>query len=279
MILGGPKGEASASAVEEVMEQSGFRGPCAPVLRAQGEGIWIVLLEIGPKAFIGGIAGAAGVDAWRRLKGLMGQLREALGQPEGSHGQLYIRPDVVSDEEWEASQRQGPMPGSPKPGTERDELIIDTLWTDDDYRAVFEPKPYPEGQRRRPWRRKPEVTIAPSFPEWEEHPEDYEEWIAEAKPLGVRAELHKHRAIPSGADLPEFVPIGLAVYVATKLTDKTLDALIDLLKRVVIDRASTRWWTKGKTVKGVIYGPDNEVLKEVTWTSKDGERRDRDASA
>jgi hypothetical protein len=138
MILGGPKGEESVPAVEDVMRRAGFAGPCAPVLRAQGEGIWIVLLELGPKAFVSGILGAAGVDAWKRLKTLMGELREALGQPKGSHGQLYVRPDVVSDEEWEASARKGPMPGSPKQGTEQEQLQIDTLWSDDDYRAVFE---------------------------------------------------------------------------------------------------------------------------------------------
>jgi hypothetical protein len=52
------------------------------------------------------ILGAAGVDAWKRLKALMGKLREALGQPKGSHGQLYVRPDVVSDKEWEAQDRE-----------------------------------------------------------------------------------------------------------------------------------------------------------------------------
>jgi hypothetical protein len=36
---------------------------------------------------------------------------------------------------------------------------------------------------------------------------------------------------------------------------------------LIIDRAKTRWRPKGKRVKGVIYDPNNEVLREVTWTS------------
>jgi hypothetical protein len=42
----------------------------------------------------------------------MGELREALGQPKGGHGQLYARPDVVSDEEWDGYSPTGRVPAS-----------------------------------------------------------------------------------------------------------------------------------------------------------------------
>jgi hypothetical protein len=47
MILGGPKGERSVAAVEDVMGRAGFAGPCAPVLRAQGGGNLNRPLELG----------------------------------------------------------------------------------------------------------------------------------------------------------------------------------------------------------------------------------------
>lgn len=124
-------------------------------------------------------------------------------------------------------------------------------------------------------RRPPDVTIAPSIPEWEDHPTDYEGWVKAAGALGLRAQLAKNKPPHSGADLPEFIPLGFAVYVATKITDTVLDLLIDQAKTLILARARTRWWTRGKRVKGVIYGPNGEVLREVKWTSTEGERQDR----
>jgi hypothetical protein len=114
--------------------------------------------------------------------------------------------------------------------------------------------------------------IAPSVPEWEEHPADYEAWVEALGDLGLRAQVPEHKPPPSGSDLPEFIPLGFAVYLAVKVTDAVLDSLIEQATKFVIVRTKTRWWTKGRRVKGVIYGPNNEVLREVTWTSTDGER-------
>lgn len=119
--------------------------------------------------------------------------------------------------------------------------------------------------------------IAPSIPEWEDHPTDYEEWVEAAEVLGLRVGLAENKPPHSGADLPEFVPLGFTVYVAAKLTDVILDSLINQAKALIVKRARTRWWTRGKRVKGVIYGPNGEVLREVTWTSTDGERPDYQA--
>lgn len=113
------------------------------------------------------------------------------------------------------------------------------------------------------------------MPEWEDHPTDYEEWVDAVGALGFRAQLAENKPPHSGADLPEFVPLGFAVYVATKITDAVLDSLVDQAKTLILARARTRWWTRGKRVKGVIYGPNGEVLREVTWTSTEGERQDR----
>jgi hypothetical protein len=87
---------------------------------------------------------------------------------------------------------------------------------------------------RFPWqRRPPDVTIAPSIPEWEEHPADYEEWVGAARALGLRVELAETKPPHSGADLPEFVPLGFAVYIATKVADVVVDSLIAQAKTLI----------------------------------------------
>lgn len=131
---------------------------------------------------------------------------------------------------------------------------------------------------RLPWRRRPpDMTIGPSVPEWEDHAADYEEWVEAARMLGLRVELMENKPPHSGADLPDFIPLGFVVYVAVKLTDAVLDLLVDQAKSLIVKRARTRWWTRGKRVKGVIYGPNGEILREVIWASREGERPDYQA--
>jgi hypothetical protein len=99
------------AAVGRVIRKAGFEGECVAELAAQGGGISAVMLDIGPKTFFGGLVGAAGVDAWKRLKALMVELREAFGAPEGPHLQLYLRPDAVTKAEWEESNHELGPPG------------------------------------------------------------------------------------------------------------------------------------------------------------------------
>jgi hypothetical protein len=138
MILGGPRGEESIDGVRAVVERAGFEGPCTADLHAQGEGIWIVLITIPPTAFLAGFSAEAGKDAWKRVKQFMGELREALKEKRGSHGQLYLRANVVTGEEWERSKPHGPMPGWPKPGDDGDQLTIDTLMSDAEFQGLFD---------------------------------------------------------------------------------------------------------------------------------------------
>lgn len=83
-------------------------------------------------------------------------------------------------------------------------------------------------------------------------------------------ELAEVKGIPSGADLPEFVPIAFAIYIGVKITNALLNAVIDEASRLVVARAKARWWHSGKTVKGVIYGPNGEIVRELTFESKEG---------
>jgi hypothetical protein len=118
-----------------------------------------------------------------------------------------------------------------------------------------------------------DVVILPTVPEWQEHGGDYVE-LSEAisADLGLSA-VAEDRTVPhAGSDLPEFIPLAFLIYVGVKLADSAVDALVERVTRIVVDRARTRWWTKGKKVEGVIYGPDGEVLRRVIWESKEGER-------
>lgn len=107
------------------------------------------------------------------------------------------------------------------------------------------------------------IIVRPSIPEWQESADDYEEFIDTLARQNIKAELAEIKGIPSGADLgAQFIPEAFAIYLGVKATD----ALID----IIVARAKARWWRQGEPVKGVIYGPDGEVVKEVAWRSTDG---------
>jgi hypothetical protein len=126
-------------AIAHVVRRAGFEGECVAELGSQGGGIWMVMLDLGPKAFFGGLVGAAGVDGWRRLKVLMGELQEAFGRGRDSHVQLYLRPDAVTKAEWEASGRKVRPPGFHRSNRDQpEELVVDSLMSDDEYRVMID---------------------------------------------------------------------------------------------------------------------------------------------
>ncbi len=118
-----------------------------------------------------------------------------------------------------------------------------------------------------------DVVIVPTIPEWQEHASDY---LALSEAITADLDLSAvalDRGVPhSGSDIPDFVPLGFLVYLSVKLADAAVDALVDRIMRIVIERGKARWWTKGKQVEGRIYGPDGEVLRRMTWESTEGER-------
>jgi hypothetical protein len=99
------------------------------------------------------------------------------------------------------------------------------------------------------------IVLRPAIPEWEESGGDYEELIDALAEQGVDVELAEIKGIPSGSDLPEFVPLAFAIFIGIRVTDALIDTIVDEVLRVVVARAKTRWWRKDETVKGVIYGP------------------------
>jgi hypothetical protein len=117
-----------------------------------------------------------------------------------------------------------------------------------------------------------DVVIAPSIPEWEDHPRDYVELRDAIRALDLSTEIGDVKVPHTGSDVSEIIPLGFGILVASKVVDAVLDAVIDRVMEIVVGRTKVRWWTKGKRVKGVIYGPDGKVLREVTWESMEGER-------
>jgi hypothetical protein len=138
MILGGRDNEARVGAVEQVMARNGFEGPCSADLHHQGGGLWFLLIGIAPAVFLKSFAEAAGEDAWKAIKNLYRELREALGQDDESHGQLYIREGGETKAEWEASDRKAPLPGLPPQGEHPPQIVIDSILPDEALKALFE---------------------------------------------------------------------------------------------------------------------------------------------
>lgn len=114
------------------------------------------------------------------------------------------------------------------------------------------------------------IVLRPAIPEWQEHGGDYEEFIDASAASGIDIELAEIKGIPSGSDLPQFVPLAFAIYLGVRASDHVVGTITDLVMRVVVDRAQARWWRKGQKVKGVIYGPTGEILKEIEWVSTEG---------
>ena len=110
----------------------------------------------------------------------------------------------------------------------------------------------------------PEVLVRPSHPEWDERLDDYHEVVAALRDQGIDANLADMAVPPSGSDLPEFVPLAFAIFVAHKVADAILATIIEEVRRVLVSRARIRWAKKGKTVRGVIYGQNGEILHEFT---------------
>ncbi|HEY0392780.1 MAG TPA: hypothetical protein VGC63_13840 [Solirubrobacterales bacterium] len=67
------------------------------------------------------------------------ELREAFGAREGSHIQLYLRPDVVTKAEWEDSDRKFGPPGFHHSNEHRpEELLVDSLMSDEELKAIVD---------------------------------------------------------------------------------------------------------------------------------------------
>jgi hypothetical protein len=120
------------------------------------------------------------------------------------------------------------------------------------------------------------IIVRPAIPEWQESADDYEEFIDALAGQNIKAELAEIKGIPSGADLgAQFIPEAFAIYLGVKATNALIDNIVAEAMRLIVARAKARWWRQGEHVKGVIYGPDGEIVKEVAWRSTEGRTPER----
>lgn len=112
------------------------------------------------------------------------------------------------------------------------------------------------------------ITLVPAIPEWEDCEENWRELFDALSDEGLKVQIPENKIPPSGADLPEFVPMAFIVYVGYKLTDALVDRLLDELTNRIIKRVGSAYWRTHPKAKGVIYGPDGEVLKEIAYEPK-----------
>jgi len=136
-FIGGSHSKEEAAAVEEVMLRAGFEGPCEPVIRAQGEGIGIIVIQVSVGIFLQPFLQPIADGAADRLKRFFWELHEKTrwGR-EARLRQIYIRPDAVGDEEWERSGRRGRMPGWRKESPTEPEIVLSSLMPDEAWEAL-----------------------------------------------------------------------------------------------------------------------------------------------
>jgi hypothetical protein len=115
------------------------------------------------------------------------------------------------------------------------------------------------------------IFIRPAIPEWQENADAYEAFIDALAERNISIELTEIKGIPSGGDLgAHLVPEAFAIYLGIKATDVLIENIVAEAMRRIVERAKVRWWRRGEQVKGVIYGPHGEVLREITWRSTEG---------
>lgn len=120
------------------------------------------------------------------------------------------------------------------------------------------------------------IFIRPAIPEWEENADAYEDFIEALAEQDIALELTEIKGIPSGGDLgAHLIPEAFAIYVGIKATDALIENIVAEAMRAIVARAKVRWWRRGEQVKGVIYGPDGQVLREITWHSTEGRQPSR----
>lgn len=112
------------------------------------------------------------------------------------------------------------------------------------------------------------ITLQPAIPEWDDRAEDWVELFDALSDLGFEVQIPEHKTIPSGSDLPEFIPTAFIVYIGYKVTDALIGMLVEELTAKIVNRVGSKFWKKGEKAKGIIYGPDGEVLKEITYAPK-----------
>lgn len=97
--------------VEEVMRNVGLPGRCELAIRAQGEGIAVIVVQASVAIFLEPFLRPVADDAAERLKRFFWEVHERTRcGKEARLRQMYVRPDAVTSEEWRAQVGRGGCP-------------------------------------------------------------------------------------------------------------------------------------------------------------------------
>jgi hypothetical protein len=136
-MIGAGHSDAEAAEIEEVMRDVGLAGPCELAIRAQGEGIAVIVISSTLPIFLEPFLRPVADGAAERLKRLFCELHEKTrwGR-EARIRQIYVRPDAVTVEEWERSGRRGRLPGWRHENPPEAELVLSSLMPDEAWEAL-----------------------------------------------------------------------------------------------------------------------------------------------
>ena len=147
-------------AVRSVMEREGLRGSCEAVLGAQGEGISVIVIQTAVSTFLAPFLTPLAQNAHDRLKEFFRDMHDARNDKQAHLRQTYVRPDVMTSEDWERAKPHGRMPGWRREGANEPELVLTDLMPDEAWAALlvldFDNLPggsYSWSDQKRAWQR------------------------------------------------------------------------------------------------------------------------------
>jgi hypothetical protein len=138
-MIGAGHSPEEAADVEEVMRSVGLAGPCELAIRAQGEGIAVIVIQASVAIFLEPFLRPVADGAAERLKRFFYEVHERTrwGR-EARLKQIYLRPDAVTVEEWEGSGRRGRLPGWRHEELDEPALVMSSLMSDEAWEALAE---------------------------------------------------------------------------------------------------------------------------------------------
>ncbi len=139
IMIGAGHSEDEAAEVEAVMRAVGLEGPCELAIRAQGEGIAVIVIQASVAIFLEPFLRPVADGAAERLKRFFYEIQEKTrwGR-EARLKQIYVYPDAVTNEEWENSGRRGRLPGWRQEEPEEPAIVMSSLMPDEAWEALAE---------------------------------------------------------------------------------------------------------------------------------------------
>lgn len=136
-MIGAGHSESEAAEVEAAMTEAGLAGPCERSIRAQGEGIAVIVIQASLAIFLEPFLRPVADGAATRLKRFFYDVQEKTRWGRQARlKQIYVYPDAVTNEEWEDSDRRGRLPGWRRESPEDPAIVMSSLMPDEAWEAL-----------------------------------------------------------------------------------------------------------------------------------------------